>query len=94
MTAPIVPSITDEQLEEIYQHAVDGGQCNDVNTLLIVARLRASEKEAARYRFIRDDCGRRWDLMYEDVEITVPTQDQDDCNDLDALIDAAMEQSK
>lgn len=53
MTTPIVPSISDEKLAEIYADAVDGGQCNDVDTLLIIARLRAAEADAKRWRHAR-----------------------------------------
>ena len=95
MSQPIVPSITDEQISEIERFANFGGDYLKVKNSAVtglLARLRAAEKDAARYRFIKDECDRRWDIMYQDVEIIVPAQNFDDCDDLDGLVDAAMGQ--
>lgn len=94
MTTPIVPSISDEKLAEIYADAVDGGQCNDVDTLLIIARLRAAEADAKRYRWLRDKSVDA-DGVFPMVSLT------DDCGDqvsnwlfgqaVDKAVDEAME---
>ncbi len=53
MTTPIVPSITDEQLAEIERFLGFGGSTLKLHTgplRGLIARLRAAEKDAARYQ--------------------------------------------
>ena len=96
MSQPIVPSITDEQLDYVSKVLSDGDgfPISDSLVRAMLSRLRAAEKDAARYRFIRENCDRRWDIMYEDVEIVVPADNFDDCDDLDRLVDIAIEQNQ
>ncbi len=57
MTTPIVPSITDEQLAEIERFLGFGGSTLKLHTgplRGLIARLRAAEKDAARYRFLKE----------------------------------------
>lgn len=57
MTTSPVPSITDEQIAEIERFLSFGGSMLKVKSAAIqglIARLRAAEKDAGRYRFIRD----------------------------------------
>lgn len=55
MTTPIVPSITDEQLAAL-EAAANNRYTTVPGSLLagIAIRLRAAEKDAARYRWLRD----------------------------------------
>lgn len=55
MTTPIVPSITDEQLAEL-ESSADHQYCTVPGSIIagILLRLRAAEKDAARYRWLRD----------------------------------------
>lgn len=59
MTTPIVPSITDEQLVDLEMHA-DLPRPDEIDCDIsfgelrgLIARLRAAEKDAARYRRLR-----------------------------------------
>ncbi len=57
MTKPIVQSITDEQISEIERFASFGGDYLKVKNSAVtglIARLRAAEKDAARWRCARD----------------------------------------
>ncbi len=51
----------------------------------------ALRKDAARYRWLRDSCTRQWDVMYRDIEIVINGDGADDCEDLDGIIDTALE---
>ncbi|HCE6055926.1 TPA: hypothetical protein NHL12_001136 [Pseudomonas aeruginosa] len=51
----------------------------------------ALRKDAARYRWLRDSCTRQWDVMYRDIEVVIKGDGADDCEDLDGIIDAALE---
>ncbi len=101
MTTPIVPSITDEQLAEIEVYSNQSGfEDKDAAQLSvgelrgIIARLRAAEKDAARYRWIRGTENK--------VVLTLDGREEDhvECleslsgESLDSAIDTAMEQSK
>ncbi|HCF9584614.1 TPA: hypothetical protein NI656_005492 [Pseudomonas aeruginosa] len=48
-------------------------------------------KDATRYRWLRDNCTRQWDVMYRDIEVVIKGDGADDCEDLDGIIDAALE---
>lgn len=61
---------------------------NTIRSLL--AERDALARDADRYRWLRDECPRNWDVMYRDVEILIEDVQADDCEDLDELIDAAM----
>ncbi|HFL2728908.1 TPA: ead/Ea22-like family protein [Pseudomonas aeruginosa] len=54
----------------------------------------ALRKDAARYRWLRDSCTRQWDVMYQDIEIVLDGTGVDECEDLDGIIDAAIEGAK
>lgn len=61
MTTPIVPSISDEQLAELEQMASHEffSDDNDASVMFgelrgLIARLRAAEADAKRYRWLRD----------------------------------------
>lgn len=56
MTNPIVPSITDEQLEELEAALLDADDDYPLKDLwmALVNRLRAAEADAKRYRWLRD----------------------------------------
>lgn len=49
------------------------------------------QKDAARYRWLRDSCTRQWDVMCRDIEIVINGDGAEDCEDLDGIIDAALE---
>ncbi|WP_153896469.1 hypothetical protein [Pseudomonas aeruginosa] len=51
----------------------------------------ALRKDAVRYRWLRDSCTRQWDVMYRDIEIVINGDGAEDCEDLDGIIDAALE---
>ncbi len=55
------------------------------------AENEALRKDAVRYRWLRDSCTRQWDVMYRDIEIVINGDGADDCEDLDGIIDAALE---
>ncbi|MFE1816452.1 hypothetical protein [Metapseudomonas otitidis] len=54
--------------------------------------LEACRKDAERYRWLRDQCHRDWDVMYTDIQIYIPGEGIEDHDDLDAAIDAAMQE--
>ncbi|HEO1562735.1 hypothetical protein [Pseudomonas aeruginosa] len=64
----------------------------------LIDELRAEaeqlRKDAARYRWLRDSCTRQWDVMYQDIEIVIDGTGVDECEDLDGIIDAAIEGAK
>lgn len=60
MTTPIVPSISDEQLAELERFLSFGGSMLRVKSdalIGLIARLRAAEADAKRYRWWRDRAG-------------------------------------
>jgi hypothetical protein len=64
---------------------------NRDTVLALISRLRAAERGAGRYRFIRDNCDRQWDVMYDNIEVIIPGVVEDHA-DFDAAIDAAMQE--
>ncbi|HCL3684977.1 TPA: hypothetical protein N2B23_006055 [Pseudomonas aeruginosa] len=68
-----------------YMDPPDGG---DVS---VPEQLRRMARDAARYRWLRDSCTRQWDVMYRDIEVVIKWDGADDCEDLDGIIDAALE---
>lgn len=110
MTTPIVPSITDEELAEITAFT-DDNYAADFEEVLglkagklrrLVARLCAAEKDAARYRWIReqhnDAMGCTWVSVYHPggwVSLDTSVSGKKVASlDLDSAVDTAMEQSK
>ena len=106
MTTPILPRISDDHLDELVRECrtgadEHGGMGHDYDSCLIdrlgnaleqmQSSLRAAEADAKRYRWLRDTCGREWDVCNTDVHISIERPPIDDCADLDAVIDAAME---
>ena len=94
MTTSPVPSITDEQIAEIenyvnlYADPVIPPQVSYAEIAALIARLRAAEKDAARYRY--------WSRMAAHEPSTMArliahcsTRDE-----YDAAIDAAMTEAK
>lgn len=97
MTTTPVTSITDEHLEEI-ERDIEECACFAINSIVveqIITRLREAEKDAARYRWLRDEA-----LNVDDwapaVVITDGSMIQQclDGRDLDEEIDTAMQESK
>lgn len=97
MTTPPVPSITDDLLAEIERHAIniadrDSGATPSINAeelAGLITRLRAAEADAARYRWLREQCGMSGSLTIAEVgswELIPWSGD-----DIDAAIDTAME---
>ncbi|WP_225037453.1 hypothetical protein [Pseudomonas aeruginosa] len=68
-----------------YMDPPDGGNVS------IPEQIRRMAKDAARYRWLRDSCTRQWDVMYRDIEVVIKGDGADDCEDLDGIIDAALE---
>ncbi|MBI8355628.1 hypothetical protein JEY77_29235 [Pseudomonas aeruginosa] len=68
-----------------YMDPPDGGNVS------IPEQIRRMAKDAARYRWLRDSCTRQWDVMYQDIEIVLDGTGVDECEDLDGIIDAAIE---
>lgn len=68
-----------------YMEPPDGG---DVS---VPKQLRRMARDAARYRWLRDSCTRQWDVMCRDIEIVINGDGAEDCEDLDGIIDAALE---
>lgn len=61
----------------------------------LYAELRKLEADARRYRHLRDHCEKEWDYRsYEEVLVRIPCGldhcDLNHCDDLDAVVDAAM----
>jgi hypothetical protein len=86
MTTPLVPSITDEQLEAI-EPLDDNERCDISGATLraIISRLRAAERDAGRYRWLRNQ-----GESFQWYNIT--RVDPDDFASLDDCIDAAMQE--
>lgn len=59
--------------------------------LNLIAEVEHLRKDAARYRWLRDSCTRQWDVMCRDIEIVINGDGAEDCEDLDGIIDAALE---
>ncbi|WP_271874212.1 hypothetical protein [Pseudomonas aeruginosa] len=59
--------------------------------MALIAEVEHLRKDAARYRWLRDNCTRQWDVMYRDIEVVISGDGADDCEDLDGIIDAALE---
>lgn len=106
MSQTIVSSITDEQLEELEQHVnrVDHAGTDMVETdfneqRALLARLRAAEKDAARYRWL---AGQAELESYGGCEYALPTvhawlykpggEPNQQMETFEEAIDAAMEQ--
>lgn len=51
----------------------------------------ALRKDAVRYQWLRDSCTRQWDVMCRDIEIVINGDGAEDCEDLDGIIDSALE---
>ncbi|MBX5769574.1 hypothetical protein ISD85_03155 [Pseudomonas aeruginosa] len=68
-----------------YMDPPDGGNVS------IPEQIRRMAKDAERYRWLRDSCTRQWDVMYRDIEVVIKGDGADDCEDLDGIIDAALE---
>ncbi|HCF5790961.1 hypothetical protein ACM7EK_30345 [Pseudomonas aeruginosa] len=68
-----------------YMDPPDGGNVS------IPEQIRRMAKDAARYRWLRDSCTRQWDVMCRDIEIVINGDGAEDCEDLDGIIDAALE---
>lgn len=101
MTTPIVPSITDEQLDAIEAQAskarahgvISGINIHPDALVRLVARLRSAEKDAGRYRWLRERSG----VLPEDCKTIWVLRDGCSMTDLerqetDQAIDTAMEQ--
>ncbi|HBO2015847.1 TPA: hypothetical protein L4G30_005084 [Pseudomonas aeruginosa] len=59
--------------------------------MALIAEVEHLRKDAARYRWLRDSCSRQWDVMCRDIEIVINGDGAEDCEDLDGIIDAALE---
>lgn len=98
MIQAILQSITDEDLDAIEQYAMRTDKTPNSATVItfqelqqVVARLRAAEKDAERYRWIAENASIDWKLDYKNIEIVFPV-DSDGFDYLDDLVDLAMEQ--
>jgi len=88
MTTPPVPSITDDQIAELERFLGFGGKTLKVNTQPLrglISRLLDAERDAARYRWLRE---------YENDCFMLNTLQVASMEDLDAAIDAAMKVSQ
>ena len=101
MTTPIVPSITDDELvsiENLSEYLKDYGCTQQVLTLRevqgLTGRLRAAEKDAARYRFIRSEDTKPGFLSSDPGKAKYLDEYLVCASVMDARIDTAMEQSK
>lgn len=92
MTTALVHSITDEQIAEI---EAANGYCAMPDVLALITRLREAERDAARYRWLRESmwyvgpdnffCGEGGDMNdYENHNYRADT--------LDTAIDTAMQE--
>ncbi|KAA5680769.1 hypothetical protein F3G60_04190 [Pseudomonas aeruginosa] len=101
MTTPIVQSISDERLAEVESQYIGDRSRLDSTVILcgtladIIARLRAAEADAKRYRWLRDSGRLLGDSMDSHADnFCVVTADGEDVmwfEQLDSAIDAAME---
>lgn len=80
MTTQTVPSITDEQLAEL---AAQPYLITSAQVIELITRLRAAERDAKRWRFVRDKQTFIW--MVQDW-----FKPESDMIDVESLIDAAM----
>jgi len=98
MIQPIVPSITDEQLDYVSKVLSDGDgfPISDSLVRAMLSRLRAAEKDAARYRWLRGKVG--VDHAYGDFMAFLPCGNYEitehDNHNTDQAIDAAIEQNQ
>ena len=101
MSQPIVPSITDEQLAELEAFTSDFYPVDKLITThgemqSVLNRLRAAEKDAARYRWLRGKVG--VDHAYGDFMAFLPCGNYEitehDNHNTDQAIDAAIEQNQ
>ncbi len=85
MTTPLVPSITDEQLADLEKQCEKfaGFAVNSTLVEQLISRLRAAERDAGRYRWLREQ-----GESFQWYNIT--RVDPDDFASLDDCIDAAM----
>ena len=102
MTTAPVPSITDDQIAELERFLGFGGKTLKVNTPPLrglITRLREAERDAARYRWLRDqealdnaicvlDCG-EW--VKPAMVIALAYSSAEQC---DTAIDTAMQADK
>ncbi len=85
MTTPLVPSITDEQLIDLESQCekFSGFAVNSTLVEQLISRLRAAERDAGRYRWLREQ-GDSFQWM------NVIRVDLDDFDSLDDAVDTAM----
>ncbi|HFH2583022.1 hypothetical protein [Pseudomonas aeruginosa] len=104
MTTPIVQSISDEQLAELEGYSQHPAFLGDEDSAItmgelrgLIARLRAAEADAKRYRWLRDSGRLLGDSMDSHADyFFVVTADGEDVmwfEQLDSAIDAAMERT-
>ncbi|HHW1589614.1 TPA: hypothetical protein ACUT5W_000982 [Pseudomonas aeruginosa] len=104
MTNPIVLSISDEQLAELEGYSQHPAFLGDEDSAItmgelrgLIARLRAAEADAKRYRWLRDSGRLLGDSMDSHADyFFVVTADGEDVmwfEQLDSAIDAAMERT-
>lgn len=98
MTTPIVPSISDEDLDAIEQYTMWTDKTPNSATVItfhelqqVIARLRDNEKDAARYRFLCDPGDADEDCLAHAINTLNAWADK---SEIDQAVDAAMEQSK
>lgn len=100
MTTPIVPSISDEELESVRasaERSATGYAClHHTSYQAIIARLRAAEADAKRYRWMRNpstDPASVIDKRVGDSVTGFGIWEYKAGDELDAAIDAAMERT-
>ena len=89
----IVVSATDLDFKDYMARTADAehiAACNPTTILALISRLRAAEKDAERYRWLRDNCEDVADELGTAGQIYFGTYQ---AGRLDAAIDAAMDQS-
>ncbi len=109
MTTPLVPSITDEQIAEIEEFC-DGDWSADFEEVrgikagvlrALISRLRAAERDAERYRWLRNDALKMEvtapaimvvDMVGHPVYRGAPWNSLLCDDDADSAIDAAMQE--
>lgn len=94
MTTPLVQSISDEQLAELEQAVEESMlyavQIDTAKISALIARLRAAEADAKRYRWLRDND--QFDPQSQD-EILAEAFQKYTGGLLDSSIDQAMERT-